>query len=184
MKYQNTSKGGRIDQAVRLTYDALLRTLFHKNILNLIMSIVGALILSAAIIASSWLIQQSIDLVSGQGNIIFQFLIFTAVIIIMMISAAGLCVYYFRTGFTVRAVRQYREYAVRIILKKDIADFKRHTSASYLSAMTNDVNMIKANFLDQIPIIVQILICAAGAVALMLYYDPLLTVIALIIWEN
>lgn len=105
MKYQNTSKGGQIGQTVCPIYDALLRTIFHKNILNLIMSIVGALILSAAIIASSWLIQQSIDLVSGQGNITFQFLIFTAVIIIMMISAAGLCVYYFRTGFTVRAVR-------------------------------------------------------------------------------
>ena len=105
----------------------------------------------------------------GSGNITFDFLVLSAALIALLMLTAGLCVYFFRTQFTVRAVQQYRELATQIILRKSIADFERHNTAAYLSAMTNDVNMIKINYLDQIPIIVQILICSAGAVALMMY---------------
>lgn len=169
------------NQTVHDTYQALKKALFTRNRFNLFMSILGALILSIEIILASWLVQQSIDYVMGSGNITFGFLVLSAALIALLMLTAGLCVYFFRTQFTIRAVQQYRELATQIILRKSIADFERHNTAAYLSAMTNDVNMIKINYLDQIPIIVQILICSAGAVALMMYYNPLLTLIALTI---
>lgn len=169
------------NQAAHFTYQVLLKSLFKNNKFNLFMSILGALILSIAIIFSSWVVQQSIDYVMGDKSITFINLILSAIIVAILILIAGFCVYFFRTNFTVRAVQQYRELAVKIIIKKDIADFEKHNTSTYLSALTNDINMIKENYLDQIPIIIQILICSIGAVILMMYYNPILTIIALFI---
>jgi len=78
-----------------------------------------------------------------------------------------------------RALRGYKEHAFRRITEKGIGTFQRENTSRYLSALTNDMNSIEANYLEPVFQLVTQLLSFAGALALMLYYSPLLTCIAL-----
>ena len=162
-------------------YKKMKYKMMEGNELNLALSIAAAIILSIAIIAASWLMQQCIDYASGYSHMSFKYLLFSALLIALIELSAGICVYFFRTAFVSKALFQYRHYAMTCIFNKNISSMRLHNTSEYLSALTNDVNTIKVDLLDQIPIIAQVIICAAGSVVLMLYYSPFLTAIALLI---
>lgn len=127
-------------------YKELLKAFYIQNRFNLFMSILGALLLSIAIIACSWLVQQSIDFVMGNRGITFLSLISATLVVALLMLSAGVCVYLFRTKFTARAVQQYRDKVLQMILKKDISNFEETNTYVYLSSMTNDVAMWLAKY--------------------------------------
>ncbi|MBQ4086255.1 MAG: ABC transporter ATP-binding protein [Clostridia bacterium] len=78
-----------------------------------------------------------------------------------------------------RALRGYKEHAFRRIMEKGIGTFQRENTSRYLSALTNDMNSIEANYLEPVFQLVTQILSFIGSLALMLYYSPLLTCIAL-----
>lgn len=78
-----------------------------------------------------------------------------------------------------RALRGYKEHAFRRITEKGIGTFQRENTSRYLSALTNDMNSIETNYLEPVFQLVTQLLSFVGSLALMLYYSPLLTCIAL-----
>ena len=59
-------------------------------------------------------------------------------------------------------------------MKKKVADFYASNSSVYLSALSTDLMKIKEQYLDQIPIITQIIFCGIGAIIVMLRYNVFL----------
>ena len=94
---------------------------------------------------------------------------------------SGLCTYYFRTKFSTKAVLQYRKTAYHYLSKKKVTEFYGQNTAVYLSALNTDLQKIKEDFLDQIPILSQIVICGIGAVLVMIRYNLFLAVMACLI---
>lgn len=160
----------------------VLRNKFYdNNKLNLTMAIIGTTVLSIAILCVPYLMQQVIDLIAGTGTSNWRYLLSIGIAIIFMELFSGICTYYFRTSFSTKAVSQYRSYAFAELLNKDIQGFHKKSSSIYMSALVNDISSIKEKFLDQIPIITQILICCFGAIVMMTSYSVGLTLIAVII---
>ena len=145
------------------------------------MAIVGTTVLSVAILCVPYLMQQIIDRIAGIGTSSWIVLLGLGIAIILMELFAGVCTYYFRTAFSTKAVAQYRNYAFAELINKNIQEFSGKNSSTYTSALVNDISSIKENYLDQIPIITQIIICCLGAIIMMGRYNKTLMIIAVII---
>lgn len=142
--------------------------------MNLFMAVLGTSVLSLAILSVPQLFQILIDYLSGSREYSLRGIILLTAGIFLMEFFSAVATYFFRTKFSTKAVLQYRNFACAYLLKKKVADFYASNSSVYLSALSNDLMKIKEQFLDQIPIITQILFCGIGAMIVMLRYNVFL----------
>ncbi len=152
----------------------LSRNFFKNNSLNLFMAVLGTSVLSLAILSVPQLFQILIDYLSGSREYSLRGIILLTAGIFLMEFFSALATYFFRTKFSTKAVLQYRNFACAYLLNKKVADFYASNSSVYLSALSNDLMKIKEQFLDQIPIITQIIFCGIGAIIVMLRYNVFL----------
>ena len=138
------------------------------------MAVLGTSVLSLAILSVPQLFQILIDYLSGSREYSLRGIILLTAGIFLMEFFSAVATYFFRTKFSTRAVLQYRNFACAYLLNKKVADFYASNSSVYLSALSNDLMKIKEQFLDQIPIITQILFCGIGAMIVMLRYNVFL----------
>ena len=157
-----------------LKSNPLSRNFFKNNTLNLFMAVLGTSVLSLAILSVPQLFQILIDYLSGSREYSLRGIILLTAGIFSMEFFSAIVTYFFRTKFSTKAVLQYRNFACDYLLKKKVADFYSSNSSVYLSALSNDLMKIKEQFLDQIPIITQIIFCGIGAVIVMLRYNVFL----------
>ena len=145
------------------------------------MAVLGTTVLSVGILSVPQLMQILIDFLSGNRRYSMHQIILMAVAVLLMVSFSGLCTYYFRTKFSTKAVFQYRKMAYHYLSKKKVTEFYGQNTAVYLSALNTDLQKIKEDFLDQIPILSQIVICGIGAVLVMIRYNFFLAMMACLI---
>ena len=138
------------------------------------MAVLGTSVLSLAILSVPQLFQILIDYLSGSREYSLKGIILLTAGIFLMEFFSAVATYFFRTKFSTRAVLQYRNFACDYLLKKKVADFYASNSSVYLSALSTDLMKIKEQFLDQIPIITQIIFCGIGAIIVMLRYNVFL----------
>ena len=159
----------------------LSQSFFEGNRNNLFMAVLGTTVLSVGILSVPQLMQILIDFLSGNHRYSMHQIILMAVAVLLMVSFSGLCTYYFRTKFSTKAVFQYRKMAYHYLSKKKVTEFYGQNTAVYLSALNTDLQKIKEDFLDQIPILSQIVICGIGAVLVMIRYNFFLAMMACLI---
>ena len=159
----------------------LSQSFFQGNRKNLFMAVFGTTVLSVGILSVPQLMQILIDFLSGNHRYSMHKIILMAIAVLLMVSFSGLCTYYFRTKFSTKAVFQYRKMAYHYLSKKKVTEFYGQNTAVYLSALNTDLQKIKEDFLDQIPILSQIVICGIGAVLVMIRYNFFLAMMACLI---
>ena len=159
----------------------LSQSFFQGNRKNLFMAVLGTTVLSVGILSVPQLMQILIDFLSGNRRYNMHQIVLMAIAVLLMVSFSGLCTYYFRTKFSTKAVLQYRKTAYRYLSQKKVTEFYGQNTAVYLSALNTDLQKIKEDFLDQIPILSQIVICGIGAVLVMIRYNFFLAMMACLI---
>ena len=159
----------------------LSQSFFQGNRKNLFMAVFGTTVLSVGILSVPQLMQILIDFLSGNRRYSMHQIVLMAIAVLLMVSFSGLCTYYFRTKFSTKAVLQYRKTAYHYLSKKKVTEFYGQNTAVYLSALNTDLQKIKEDFLDQIPILSQIVICGIGAVLVMIRYNFFLAMMACLI---
>ena len=156
-----------------------VKELFRKNKLNLVMTVLAAFLKSASAIVLSWVIKEIPDLIAGESSYRFStLLIVTGGAFALMLAAWGLDKV-FLSEFRARAMRQYRKYAFDRLLGKGIQAFSGENSARYLSALSNDANTIEQDYLRILQSTIEAGLTFVGALAMMIWYSPLLTLIAI-----
>ena len=138
-----------------------------------LLGVIGALLVS-------WLIQQLIDLIGGYetGFSLLQLTIITLVLI-GGIAVANLISYHSKPKFITRGISQYKEYVFGELTKKNISAFSGENSSTYISALTNDIQTIEQGYLWNTFSILESSLTFVGAMVLMIWYSPLLTLIAI-----
>ena len=163
-------------QALRRPF---IKELFRKNKFNFAMTVLASLLSSAAVLVISWLLKEVSDLISGSsGYRIGTLILFAAGALSLHALAWGLN-RAFLAEFRAKATRQYREYAFARLTEKGIQAFAGENSALYLSALSNDVNAIGQDFTGKLQSVVEVSVTFVGALVLMLWFSPLLTLIAI-----
>ena len=156
-----------------------LRELFRENRFNLAMTLVSAAFMAAGELVVSWLIKEIVDLISGISGYSFGVLLAIAGGGLALMALAAVIDYVFLSRFRAKAMKQYREYVFRRLLDKGIQAFSGENSSLYLSALSNDVNTIERDFISPLQNIISTTLAFAGALGLMLWYSPLLTLISI-----
>ena len=163
-------------QALRRPF---VKELFRNNKFNLVMTVLAAFLAAVSELVISWTIKGISDLISGDTTIRFGALLFIAGIGFALMLIAWALDRTFLSRFRARAMQQYRKYAFDRLMEKGIQAFSGENSARYLSALSNDANTIEQDYIRMLQNTIQVGITFVGALGLMLWYSPLLTLIAI-----
>ena len=163
-------------QALRRPF---VKELFRNNKFNLVMTVLAAFLAAVSELVISWTIKGISDLISGDGTIGFHTLLLVAGVGFALMLIAWALDRTFLSRFRARAMQQYRKYAFDRLLEKGIQAFSGENSARYLSALSNDANTIEQDYVRMLQNTIQVGITFVGALGLMLWYSPLLTLIAI-----
>ena len=163
-------------QALRRPF---IKELFRNNRFNLAMTVIAALFGAAAELVISWLIKEIADLISGECPYGFGTLLIIAGAAFALYMLGGVFEREFLSAFRAKAMKQYREYVFDRLMEKGIQAFSGENSSLYISALSNDVNSIETDFIGRLQSTIQAGIAFVGALGLMLWCSPLLTLIAI-----
>ena len=157
-----------------------LKSQFHRdNHVNFILSITGAFLSGMMCMGISWLLGELLDTASGKGNHSIMELLWISWAIALFFLFASFLNYYAKPRYVKKAMQNYKESLFRKLTEKNITSFRTENTATYLSALTNDCNSIEFNYLNNEFKFVYRATSFFCALALMLFYSPMLTAVAI-----
>lgn len=168
------------DRTVKTAFSRALKHQFFKdNRFWFTLALAATILLAFFNLFISWQMQQIIDIASG-GAAQFSldqisWLVASTILVLMLIMVLD---YYARPRFIRKALHQYKDFAFTEITKKSIQSFMSENTSTYISAFSNDIASIEANYLANYFNLIRDIILFTGAFALMIFYNPLLTLIA------
>lgn len=154
------------------------RRLFYKNKMCFIASVIMTIVMSFLNLMISWLIQQIMDSMANQNmqSVVRCAWIAASVVIAYTVANAVYRAVYPR--FLQWAMQQYRDYTFSRLTQKSLRSFSKEGTALYVSALTNDCTSIENNYLTATFTLIELLFCFLGALIMMLYYSPVMLVLA------
>lgn len=155
---------------------------FVQNKIHFGLAVLATIGLSLINLGISWLLQQVIDVMTGTGNT-YDLLTLTYISLglIGSILVIGWVNFQSKPKFNAQAMRQYKDYAFRLLTKKGINAFSSENTSVYLSALSNDTTNIEANYLNNTFTLVSQSLSFVGAFIMMIWYSPLLTLSAILL---
>lgn len=142
---------------------------------------VTMIILSSYNIIISWLLQKIIDIAAGNDSTPLAEVIVVSVVSFIIFIIAYMFYRTARPRYIQKAMSQYKAYVFGEILDKRISSISKEKSGKIISALTNDMRPIEEYYLDSTLLFIDIGVSFVGALALMLYYSPLLTMVSLML---
>ena len=152
---------------------------FRGNVPMFALAVFAALTGGTLNLIVTWLMQQLIDAASGlPGALPPGQLAWITGGFILLCAVLMLLKYASEPRFIEKAMRQYKDFAFQKLTEKSISSFRAESTAAYLSALTNDAASIEADDLSQLLSVITKAVTFFGALAMMLWYSPLMTAIA------
>ena len=154
------------------------RRLFYKNKICFIASVIMTIVMSFLNLMISWLIQQIMDSMANQNMQSAVRCAWIAVSVVIAYTVANAVYRAVYPRFLQRAMQQYRDYAFSRLTQKSLRSFSKEGTALYVSALINDCTSIENNYLAATFTLIEFLFCFLGALIMMLYYSPVMLVLA------
>lgn len=152
--------------------------LFYKNKMCFIASVIMTIVMSFLNLMISWLIQQIMDSMANQNMQAVVRCAWIAASVVIAYTVANAVYRAVYPRFLQRAMQQYRDYAFSRLTQKSLRSFSKEGTALYVSALTNDCTSIENNYLAATFTLIELLFCFWGALIMMLYYSPVMLVLA------
>lgn len=146
----------------------------------LALAIISMVILSAYNIIISWLLQKIIDIAAGNDPTPLVFIVLIAAVTFVIFMIAYFIYRTARPRFIQTAMTQYKAGIFERVLEKKIGALSNESTGKLISALTNDMKSVEDYYLDTILEAVDIGVSFVGAIFLMLWYSPLLTLVAIL----
>lgn len=147
----------------------------------LVMAGIAMLILSIYNIVISWLLQTIIDIVSGDSSMTILQVGIIAMITFLIFIAAYVIYRVARPKYLYQAMLCYKQKIFCKMIDKNLSFFRKENTSQYLSMYTNDAKMIEMYYFDSVLEMIDLTVSFVGALLLMLWYSPILTVFGLIL---
>lgn len=157
----------------------LISQFYYKNLPAFTLAIFAAVVGGSLNLILSWIIKQLIDTAAGEANALPLLTLLKISGGFLLLCALAFLLRYLSFPYYIRrAMCQYKEFALQKLLGKSISSFRDESTATYLSALSNDATSIETDYLEQQFDLLTKILTFVGALALMLWYSPLLTLIA------
>ena len=163
----------------RKLYKELRAEFFRKNKIMFVIAVVASICSGTVGRAFSWVIKALLDTASGAESAMPFLTVLKIVGIILFLSVTfAMMDFLSRPKFINKAMIQYKNFAFEKLTQKSIASFKDENTALYISALTNDATSIEADYLGKILLLITRLVSFFGALGVMIYTSPILTLAA------
>ncbi|MBR3704822.1 MAG: ABC transporter ATP-binding protein [Oscillospiraceae bacterium] len=155
------------------------RQFYRGNVGYFALMMVQTVLGTAAQLMISWLLQQIIDLITGANtDFTLRELALLAAGCLSLILIAYVTAYLSKPKLIAKAVGQYKSYTFEQLSRKGISAFSSENSSLYISALSNDTNTIENGYLNNLFLLIDNVAIFIGALALMFWYSPVLTLIS------
>ena len=155
--------------------------IYKGNIFNFVVLTFTSLFQTAAMIIISLMLEKIMAIATAKDlealyeqGIMFLVLFVLSVLMYMLIT-------YLKPKYQKRAITQYKNNIYTHILDKNIANFNKHNTSTYISALTNDVTKIEEEYLFSAFDLITNITLFICTIVVMLIYSPLLTLSGIIL---
>lgn len=170
------------EEKKKITANDLRRELFRGNYGFVALGILSAILITGCNLFLQWMIKQLIDLLSGiPDSFSLQELLGMLLELFVVIIFIRIINYIAKPRLLSRSMKQYTDFAFRRLSEKNISAFTGENSSSYISALSNDISVIQANYVENTDTVIQNCLSFIGALTMMFFYSPLLTIVALVL---
>ena len=153
---------------------------YRKNHLSFCIALAATFCNTLLGFAITWILQEMLDAAVGvPGSMAISGLLAGTLAVILSLLAIKAILYFTKPRFLQKAMVQFKNHLFTGLMKKSILSFRQESEAHYLSAFSNDLNTIETNYLDAQFLLVRNAIEMTGALAMMLFYNPLMTAVAM-----
>lgn len=156
------------------------RQFYRGNGWRFVLGVAQTLLSAACSLMIAWLIQQTIDLMSGV-DIVFSLgqLGVLTLFVMVLITIAYACAYWSTPRFISRAIGQYKNFVFERLTQKGIAAFSRESTSLYISALSNDAATIETDYLKNLFGMIEAVFLFVSALCMMFWYNPVLTLVSI-----
>ena len=159
-----------------------MRQFYKGNGWRFALALAVTLVLTAATMMVSWLIQVIIDMATGADvGFTFSQVVLLTVTAVLLEAFAYFLAYHSKPRFVAKGIGQYKAYVFERLCQKGIGAFSGENSSLYISALSNDARTVELNYLANVFIVVENSAVCIGALVLMFCYSPLLTVLSIVL---
>lgn len=157
-----------------------IRQFYRKNGGRFALGMAQTLLNAVCSLMIAWIIQQTIDLMSGinTGFTLGQLGALT-LLIMVVVTVCYACEYWSTPRFISRAIGQYKNYVFERLTQKGIAAFSSESTSLYISALSNDAATIETDYLNNLFKIINSIFLFVAALLMMFWYNPLLTLVSI-----
>ena len=155
--------------------------IYKGNIFNFIILTFTSLFQTAAMIILSLMLEKIMAIATSknlqalyQQGIVFLILLASSVLMYVLV----VCL---KPKYQKKAITQYKNNIYGHILEKSIANFNKHNTSTYISALTNDVNKIETDYLFSAFDLITHITLFLSTIVVMLIYSPLLTLAGVVL---
>ena len=155
--------------------------IYKGNIFNFIVLTFTSLFQTAAMIIISLMLEKIMAIATAKDlealyeqGMIFLILFVSSILIYLLIT-------YLKPKYQQKAITQYKNNIYGHILDKNIANFNKHNTSTYISALTNDINKIEESYLFSAFDLITNITLFLCTIVVMLIYSPLLTLAGIIL---
>ena len=161
---------------------ALIKEFYRSNKLAFVIAAISYVGSAAIMLGISLILQIVMDFVSGvdTGFEFWHLLVMTLGLIVVTIFGY-IFTYNSEPIFLSKALMQYRQHIFENLMKKRISAFSGERSSLYISSLTNDIFAVETGLLSNLFALINSVLTFVGALVMMLYYSPLLTLVALVL---
>lgn len=157
----------------------LYRTPFSVGKKWFLISMISMVILSAYNLIISWLLQKIIDFAAGIDKTPFYQLALVSLVSFLVFIVFYYIFRYAHPKFLQTLSTSYKDLLFAKILRNNSRMVSEIGSGQFLSKLSNDLKSIEENYFDFYITLIDIGISFVGAIVLMLWYSPVLTMVAI-----
>ena len=157
----------------------LYRTPFSVGKKWFLISMISMVILSAYNLIISWLLQKIIDLAAGIDKTPFYQLALVSLVSFLVFIVFYYIFRYAHPKFLQTLSTSYKDLLFSKILRNNSRTVSELGSGQFLSKLSNDLKSIEEHYFDFYITLIDIGISFVGAIILMLWYSPVLTMVAI-----
>ena len=157
----------------------LYRTPFSVGKKWFLISMISMVILSAYNLIISWLLQKIIDFAAGIDKTPFYQLALVSLVSFLVFIVFYFIFRYAHPKFLQTLSTSYKDLLFAKILRNNSSLVSEIGSGQFLSKLSNDLKSIEENYFDFYITLIDIGISFVGAIVLMLWYSPVLTMVAI-----
>jgi ABC-type multidrug transport system fused ATPase/permease subunit len=155
--------------------------IYKGNIFNFIILTFTSLFQTVALIIVSLMLEKIMSIATAKDlnalyeqGVIFLVLLVSSILIYILIT-------YLKPKYQKKAITQYKNNIYSQILDKNISKFNEYNTATYISALTNDVHKIEEDYLFSAFDLITNFTLFICTIIVMLIYSPLLTLSGIVL---